>query len=273
MRRPDPQLHARPTRPPVLDIGSDIALAHAVGREIIRTGLADHDFIERATSGFEEYGQLVEPWTPSLAAKVTGVPASAVRQLAQSYARQDRAPGSTEQHEGDGTEHARALANLSLLTGHLSVGGGRRAAFALVRHDPPVDLTDERYPIRLTTGRRLTATARGGGATPPRNRSESIELCPEDAERYGVAVGEQVRVSSRQGSVVAPVWVDTELRPGLAFMAATHVPDEVDTGLLTAGANCPIAGTAEFTASAIRIERLPARTGRPADEGVERAAP
>lgn len=269
MRRSDPQLHTRPVWPTVLDAGTGIALAHAVGREIIHADLTDHAFIERATSGFEEYGRLVEPWTPSLAAKVTGVPASAVRELARAYA---RAPGTTESHNDDDPEHVRALANLSLLTGHTDDGRGRRVPFALVRHDPPLGLTDERYPIRLTTGRRLGTAVRGSGATPPRHRSEYVELCPEDAERYGVVVGERVRVSSRQGSVVAPVWVDTELRPGLAFMTATHVPDEVDTGLLTTGANCPIAGTSEFTASAIRIERLPAGNGRPVDEGVEWAA-
>lgn len=36
-----------------------------------------------------------------------------------------------------------------------------------------------------------------------------------------------------------------------------HFPDEVDTNQLTIEANCPIAGTAEFKASAIRIEKLP----------------
>lgn len=119
MRRPDPQVHARPAHPPVLDVGTDIALAHAVGREIIRADLADQAFIERETSGFEEYRRLVEPWTPSLAAKVTGVPASAVRELARTYA---RTPGITEPRNGDDTDHVRALANLSLLTGQLGVG-------------------------------------------------------------------------------------------------------------------------------------------------------
>lgn len=66
-------------------------------------------------------------------------------------------------------------------------------------------------------------------------------------------------MSSRRGSVVAPVWIDTALRPGLAFMTM-HFPDEVDTNQLTIEANCPIAGTAEFKASAIRIEKLPAPT-------------
>jgi formate dehydrogenase major subunit len=35
-----------------------------------------------------------------------------------------------------------------------------------------------------------------------------------------------------------------------------HFPDEVDTNLLTIDATDPKSGTAEFKASAIRIERL-----------------
>jgi formate dehydrogenase major subunit len=136
---------------------------------------------------------------------------------------------------------------------------GLRAPFGLVQHDPPVDLTDERYPIRLTTGRRLdsyNSVVQHGSFASPLRRGECIELCPEDAEHYGVVVGEEVQVSSRRGAVVAPVWVDPALRPGLAFMTM-HFPDEVDTNQPTIQATCPIAGTAEFKASAIRIEKLP----------------
>ena len=44
-----------------LDVGSDIALANAVGREIIHAGLANKEFIERATDDFEAYRAGVEP--------------------------------------------------------------------------------------------------------------------------------------------------------------------------------------------------------------------
>ncbi|MGV9888953.1 molybdopterin oxidoreductase family protein [Streptomyces sp. NPDC003395] len=475
-----------------LNVGTDIALAHALGREIIHAGLVNETFVERATTGFEEYRALVEPWTLSLAEKVTGVPARAIRELAHAYARAERAQlcwtlGITEHHNG--TDNVRALINLALLTGHVGRYGsglqplrgqnnvqgggdmgaipnrlpgfqdildgdvrakfeaawntvlprhygmtltemfeamedgslravycigenpaqseadseqairrlgaldflvvqdifltrtaeladvvlpatagwaetegtttnserrvqrvrravtppgqaredidilcdlaarlghdfayagaeavwdelralspdhhgmtyarleehqgiqwpcpstdrlepsylhgrlwekdparrGRPAPFGIVRHDPPVDLTDETYPIRLTTGRRLDSYNTGvqsGGYASPLRRGESVELSPEDAERYGVVVGERVRVTSRRGSVEAPVWVDPALRPGLAFMTF-HFPDEVDTNRLTIEANCPIAGTAEFKASAIRIEKLPAVT-------------
>ena len=45
-----------------LDVGSDIALANAIAREIIDAGLEDERFIGRATEGFEAYrdeGRLV----------------------------------------------------------------------------------------------------------------------------------------------------------------------------------------------------------------------
>ncbi|MFH9832298.1 molybdopterin oxidoreductase family protein [Streptomyces sp. NPDC017201] len=471
-----------------LNVGTDIPLAHAIGREIIHAGLVNRAFVDRATSGYEEYAALVEPWTLTAAEKVTGVPAEAIRDLAHAYATAERAQlcwtlGITEHHNG--TDNVRALINLCLLTGHVGrygsgvqplrgqnnvQGGGdmgaipnklpgfqdildppvrqkferswdtviqprygktltqmfeametgelravycigenpaqseadsdqavrrlealdhlvvqdifltrtaqladvvlpataawaetdgtttnserrvqrvraalvppgearedidiicamaehlghdwkfedseavwnelrslspdhfgmtyerlaehqglqwpcpdteklpssflharlwetdpdRRgpaAPFGLVQHDPPVDLTDESYPLRLTTGRRLDSYNTGvqsGSYASPLRRGEYIELCPEDAESYGVTVGEEVRVSSRRGSVTAPVWIDPGLRPGLAFMTM-HFPDEVDTNQLTIEANCPIAGTAEFKASAVRIEKL-----------------
>ena len=36
-------------------MGSDIALANAMGREIIAAGLQHREFIASATTGFEEY--------------------------------------------------------------------------------------------------------------------------------------------------------------------------------------------------------------------------
>jgi len=105
-----------------LDVGSDVALANAVGREIIAAGLCNQTFIERATSGFEEYKATVEPYTLDLAERITGVPADAIRELAHAYARADRAQlcwtlGITEHHNA--SDNVFALINLALLTGHV----------------------------------------------------------------------------------------------------------------------------------------------------------
>ena len=69
-----------------------------------------------------------------------------------------------------------------------------------------------------------------------------------------------MRVVSRRGSVEAPVRVDPALRPGLAFMTL-HFQDDVPVNQLTIDATDPKSGTAEFKATAIRIEKLGARAG------------
>jgi len=135
---------------------------------------------------------------------------------------------------------------------------GPRAPFTPVEYQPPVDALSPEFPLRLTTGRRLaeynTGVQTGAYASPTR-RGETLDLSPEDARAYGVERGEPVRVVSRRGAVVAPVHIDPTLRPGLAFMTF-HFPDQVATNQLTIDAQDPKAGTAEFKATAIRIERL-----------------
>ena len=62
------------------------------------------------------------------------------------------------------------------------------------------------------------------------------------------------QVTVRRGSVEAPVRFDENLRPGLAFMNL-HFPHLVETNVLTIDATDPKSGTAEFKATAIRLER------------------
>ena len=469
-----------------LDVGSDIALANAMGREIIEAGLTRDDFIEHATSRFDDYRASVESYTLEYAEQVTGVPAHAIRDLAHAYAGADRAQicwtlGITEHHNA--VDNVLAILNLALLTGHVGrygsgvnplrgqnnvqgggdmgaipdrltgfqhvendalrkkferawgakippkrglhlsgmfdameagdftalyvigenpasseadrnralkllrgldilvvqdvlmtataeiadvvlpaaagwsesdgtvtsserkvqrvrralapppgarddteivfelarrfgldwgrpdpekiwnevrslspmhhgmtyrrleeLGGirwpcydeshpgelflhsrlwkrpviGPRAPFSPVVNDPPVDELTEDYPIRLTTGRRLDSYNTGVQTAryrSPLRRGESLDLAPEDGARFGLSDGEKVKVSSRRGSVVAPVRFDTALRPGLAFMTF-HFPDEVETNQLTIDAVDPKSGTAEFKATAIRIDKI-----------------
>ena len=134
---------------------------------------------------------------------------------------------------------------------------GPRAPFQAVEFEPPVDTLDEQYPIRLTTGRHLDSyntNEQSGRYASPLRRNATIDLSPEDGARYRVAEGERVLVSSRRGSVVAPVRFDPGLRPGLAFLSV-HFHEQVATNDLTIDAVDPKSGTAEFKATAIRIEK------------------
>jgi predicted molibdopterin-dependent oxidoreductase YjgC len=137
---------------------------------------------------------------------------------------------------------------------------GLKAPFVPVDHDPPVDKLTDEFPLRLTTGRRLDSYNTGvqsGGFTSPLRRGESLDMSPEDAERLALVDGERVRVTSRRGSIETPIRIDPGLRPGLTFMTL-HFQDDVATNILTIDATDPKSGTAEFKATAIRVEKLAA---------------
>lgn len=173
-----------------------------------------------------------------------------------SYARLDalggiRWPCPDEQHPGTAYLHGR-------LWETEEARKGRRAPFTVVVDEPPAERLTDEYPLRLTTGRRLDSYNTGvqtGAFASPLRFGETLDLSPEDGVRYGLRQGERVRVVSRRGAVEAPVRFDPGLRSGLAFMTL-HFPDEVDVNQLTIEATDPRAGTAEFKAAAIRIEKL-----------------
>ena len=135
---------------------------------------------------------------------------------------------------------------------------GRPAPFNVVRHDPPAEALSDEFPLRLTTGRRLDSYNTGvqsGGFPSPNRRGETVDVSPDDARSLDLADGDVVRISSARGTVHAPVRVDPGLRAGLVFMTF-HFADEVDVNQLTIDATDPKAGTAEFKAAAVRIDKL-----------------
>ncbi len=135
---------------------------------------------------------------------------------------------------------------------------GPQASFHATAYEPPLDALTPEFPIRLTTGRRLDSFNTGvqsGSLRSPMRRGETLDLSPEDMAVLGLAEADMVRVVSRRGELAVPVRVDAGLRPGLAFMTL-HFPYEVNTNLLTLDTWDPKSGTAEFKATAVRVEPL-----------------
>ena len=109
-----------------LDIGTDIALANAIAREIINANLHDLTFIKRSTTGFKKFEESVEWYTLERAELITGIPGYAIKELAHSYANAKTAQilwtlGITEHHNA--VENVLSLCNLALLTGHIGRWG------------------------------------------------------------------------------------------------------------------------------------------------------
>jgi predicted molibdopterin-dependent oxidoreductase YjgC len=168
-------------------------------------------------------------------------------------------PCPTEDHPGTPLMHARLWADDPAQR-------GPAAPFTPVEHVPPVDTLSPEFPIRLTTVRNLDNYNSGvqtGGYSSPLRRRESLRMDASDAARLGIQEGEQVRVVSRRGAVLAPVCFDPALRPGLASITP-HFTEQVDTNAITNDAWDPKSGTSEFKATAIRIEKLPAAVQLPA---------
>lgn len=133
---------------------------------------------------------------------------------------------------------------------------GPAAPFTPVEHVPPADALTSEYPIRLTTVRVLDAYNSGvqtGGYASPMRRREAPRMDAADAAALGIADGDRVRVTSRRGSVEAPVAFDPALRPGLASFTS-HFCEQVDVNVLTNDAWDPKSGTSECKATAVRID-------------------
>ena len=109
-----------------LDVGTDIAMANAVAREIIHAGLVNEAFIAHSTEGYAAYKVSVESYTLEYAEEITGVPASAIKEMAHAYATAEKAQilwtlGITEHHNA--VDNVLSLCNLALLTGHVGKWG------------------------------------------------------------------------------------------------------------------------------------------------------
>jgi formate dehydrogenase major subunit len=106
--------------------GSDVALYSAMLRHILASGLADERFIAARTSGIDAVRAAVEPYTLALGERITGVPAAAIRDAAERYARGPNtstlwAMGLTQ--HATGTDIVASLLNLLLACGMIGRWG------------------------------------------------------------------------------------------------------------------------------------------------------
>lgn len=102
--------------------GTEILLFNAMAHHILAMGLEDREFLAARCEGLDELKEAVRDTTPGSVARLTNVPAPAIREAAETYARAKPATivyglGVTEHVTG--VDNVRALANLALLTGNI----------------------------------------------------------------------------------------------------------------------------------------------------------
>ena len=109
-------------------IGTDAALALGMMHVLVREGLADRDYLERQTVGFERLEREVLPrFAPDRVAAITGLPRADVERLAHLYGRA-RAPyiriGFGMSRSSQGGQAVRAVACLPAVVGAYAKRGG-----------------------------------------------------------------------------------------------------------------------------------------------------
>jgi formate dehydrogenase major subunit len=126
---------ADPRRPEMADYadyyvrfnpGTDVALLNGMMHIIIREGLYDEQFIEERTEQFDQLREAVQHYTPRTVARLTGVPEQRIVDIARAYGRAERAMifwGMGISQHTTGTDNARCLINLALLTGNIGRPG------------------------------------------------------------------------------------------------------------------------------------------------------
>jgi anaerobic selenocysteine-containing dehydrogenase len=109
-------------------VGTDAALALAIGNEIIRSGQIDREYLDRYSLGFEEYRSACEAWPLERAAEYCDVPLDDLQRVVLEYATKRptfiKVGYGMTRNEGGGNA-IRAITLLPALTGSWKeLGGG-----------------------------------------------------------------------------------------------------------------------------------------------------
>ncbi len=128
---------------------------------------------------------------------------------------------------------------------------------------PPDARPDAEFPFVLSTGRQLEhwhtgAMTRRASVLDAVEPEPTAQMNPADIARFGIAAGDQVRVTSRRGSVVIRVRAETGMQQGVVFIPFAYV--EAAANLLTNPKLDPFGKIPEFKYCAVKIEPVkPAR--------------
>jgi assimilatory nitrate reductase catalytic subunit len=134
-----------------------------------------------------------------------------------------------------------------------------RARFHPVEFRPPAEEPDLDYPLYLTTGR-IMAQYQSGTQTRrvpallQGSPNAFVQIHPSMARTYGIAEGEEVRLTSRRGSALLTAQLTPSIRMDTVFVPF-HYAGVGRANLLTNPALDPISRMPEFKVCAVRLEK------------------
>ena len=145
-----------------------------------------------------------------------------------------------------------------------------RGIFSLVEYRDPAETISERFPVWLTTGRRLqsyhtrTQTGRSSGIDYLLSE-ETLEVHPDDVAAWGLEDGGWCLLSSARGSVHVKVEATTQSPRGTVFTSFSF--NETPVNVLTGAGYDPVTQTAELKVCPVSVEP----SGAPAEASITAA--
>ena len=105
---------------------TDVALLNAIMKSIIDQGLVNDEFITKRTKDFKELKKHLEDFTPEKMSKICGIDKNVINEVAKIYAQSNASIifwGMGVSQHIHGTDNARALISLALMTGQIGRPG------------------------------------------------------------------------------------------------------------------------------------------------------
>ena len=134
-----------------------------------------------------------------------------------------------------------------------------KARFQISEYRPPAEVTDEEYPVILTSGRVITQFLSGTqtrriGPLVDYYPEPRIEMHPQLAKRLGIEDGDWATAESRRGSTTLQALVVSTIRPDTVFIPY-HWPGRKSVNQLTISAQDPISKIPEYKVCAVRVKK------------------
>jgi formate dehydrogenase major subunit len=138
-------------------------------------------------------------------------------------------------------------------------GRGRLVPAAII---PPAEEPDADYPMVLTTGRQLEhwhtgAMTRRASVLDEIEPEAVASLAPAELRRLGIAAGEQIRVTTRRGTIELKARSDSAVAPGQVFIPFCYA--EAAANILTNPQLDPFGKIPEFKFCAAKVEPVAVR--------------
>ncbi len=145
-----------------------------------------------------------------------------------------------------------------LFQDHFATDDGR-ARFHPVQHRPAAEEPDDDYPLYLTTGRVMNhyqsgAQTRRVAALRDAVPDAFVEMHPALAQRFGIADGDAVTLTTRRGDARVTARLTPDIRRDTLF-APFHWGGDACINRLTNPALDPISRMPEFKVCAVKVER------------------